>query len=78
MLTKMGYFSQFLKRLVKGLFYYVHLSQNFRPIVTEWLTENIYPDAVKHDRMRLIDLESGQLVPIHHCYLKRHSEKTNF
>ena len=29
----------------------------------------IYPDAVSHDRMRLIDPKSGQLEPIHHCCL---------
>ena len=33
------------------------------------VNRNIYPDAVICDRMRLIDPKSGQLEPIHHCYL---------
>ena len=33
------------------------------------VNRNIYPDAVTRDRMRLIDLKSGQLEPIHHCCL---------
>ena len=33
------------------------------------VNRNIYPDAVTRDRMRLIDPNSGQLEPIHHCCL---------
>ena len=33
------------------------------------VNRNIYPDAVTRDRMRLIDLKSGRLEPIHHCCL---------
>ena len=33
------------------------------------VNRNIYPDAVTHDRMHLIDPKSGQLEPIHHCCL---------
>ena len=42
------------------------------------VNRNIYPDAVTLDRMRLIDPNSGQLGPIHHCvYLKSANENTN-
>ena len=34
------------------------------------VTQNIYPDAVTHDRMHLIDPKSGQLEPIHHCLVE--------
>ena len=33
------------------------------------VNRNMYPDAVRRDRMRLIDPKSGQLEPIHHCCL---------
>ena len=37
---------------------------------------NIYPDADVPDRMCLIDPKSGQLGPIHNCYLKIPKENT--
>ena len=31
------------------------------------VNRNLYPDAVTHDRKRLIGPKSGQLGPINHC-----------
>ena len=41
------------------------------------VNRNIYPDAVKCDRMRQIGPESDQLGPINIVYLKSANEKTN-
>ena len=41
------------------------------------VNRNIYPDAVTHDGMRLLDLQSGQLGPIRHWLLEEFLGKKN-
>ena len=51
-------------------FFFRHSSEYKTSDSDRKVDRNIYPDAVTRDRMRLIDLKSGQLGPIHDCLVE--------
>ena len=61
---KRQYYFEILKA-----FFVRHSSEYKTPDSDRKVNRNICPDAVTHDRMRLIDPKSGKLEPIHYCCL---------